>query len=384
MKCLHMAENIIRLRRLRGNTQEELARFLGVTKASVSKWETSQTYPDILLLPKMASYFGVSVDELLGYEPQLSKEQIRAEYQLLAKAFAKEPFEDVMQRSEELVKEYYSCYPFLLQICVLWLNHCMLAETVERGGEILRRIAELADHILAECQDMNVCNDAIGIRSLVYLQFGEAQEVIETLEERADPRHFNGQGRILVRAYMMSGDMEKAEKFLQLDLYRNIQEAIGDLLWMMENCCHNQDKIEKIMERADGIMEVFELEKLNPNTAANYYFYTAVLLCGFRKPKEAFERLRSCVEAMKYLIRSGVVLHGDTFFDRLNQCFAELDLGAEGVRDGKLVIDTAVQMLSHPAFASLQEEGQQRQIRKWKRELEEMKHAYDTKSDKNL
>ena len=42
---LNLSENIIRLRRAKGVTQEELANFIGVTKASVSKWETgvSQT-----------------------------------------------------------------------------------------------------------------------------------------------------------------------------------------------------------------------------------------------------------------------------------------------------------------------------------------------------
>lgn len=40
MSTLHFAENMIRLRRKRGVTQEELAGFIGVTKASVSKWET--------------------------------------------------------------------------------------------------------------------------------------------------------------------------------------------------------------------------------------------------------------------------------------------------------------------------------------------------------
>lgn len=47
---IHLSDNIIRLRRKKGITQEELARFIGVTKASVSKWETGISMPDILLL----------------------------------------------------------------------------------------------------------------------------------------------------------------------------------------------------------------------------------------------------------------------------------------------------------------------------------------------
>lgn len=40
MEQLHLSENIIRFRRERGLKQEDLANYIGVTKASVSKWET--------------------------------------------------------------------------------------------------------------------------------------------------------------------------------------------------------------------------------------------------------------------------------------------------------------------------------------------------------
>ena len=77
MSGLKLAENIVKNRKNRGITQEELAEFIGVTKASVSKWETGTTTPDIQILPQLASFFDISVDELLGYEAQLTKDQIR-------------------------------------------------------------------------------------------------------------------------------------------------------------------------------------------------------------------------------------------------------------------------------------------------------------------
>ena len=99
MNSLHFAENLIRLRKKRRVTQEELAGFIGVTKASVSKWETRQSLPDILLLPQLASFFDVSVDELLGYEPQLQSEQIQRYYAKLAKDFSKKPYDCLLYTS---------------------------------------------------------------------------------------------------------------------------------------------------------------------------------------------------------------------------------------------------------------------------------------------
>ena len=97
MNTLRIAENIAFLRKQKGITQDELAAFLGVTKASVSKWETGNTMPDIQILPLLASYFDVSVDELLGYEASLSREQIKCLYHRLAEDFAEKPFEEVMK-----------------------------------------------------------------------------------------------------------------------------------------------------------------------------------------------------------------------------------------------------------------------------------------------
>ena len=128
---LNLADNITRLRHERRITQEELADFLGVTKASVSKWENAQSIPDLLLLLQLAAFFDITIDQLLGYEPQLSREQIRCFYAELSKDFAIRPSGEVFQKIRSLVHRYYSCYPFLLQLCLLYLNHFMLEKTPE-------------------------------------------------------------------------------------------------------------------------------------------------------------------------------------------------------------------------------------------------------------
>lgn len=47
MKDINIGSVILNNRKLKGITQDELANYIGVSKASVSKWETSQSYPDI-------------------------------------------------------------------------------------------------------------------------------------------------------------------------------------------------------------------------------------------------------------------------------------------------------------------------------------------------
>lgn len=120
---LPIGEEIARRRKQRGITQQELAVFMNVSKASVSKWETGQSYPDITSLPLLAAYFDCSVDELLILDSQLSPKEIQRIYQLLKDAFQTKTPSEVLALAQSFTKRYYSCYPFLLQMGSFYLNH---------------------------------------------------------------------------------------------------------------------------------------------------------------------------------------------------------------------------------------------------------------------
>lgn len=75
-------ENIKRLRRENELTQEALAEFLGVSFQSVSRWERGESYPDITMLPVIASFFKVTVDELLGINKTHNEEKINSYLEL--------------------------------------------------------------------------------------------------------------------------------------------------------------------------------------------------------------------------------------------------------------------------------------------------------------
>ena len=70
---LDLGNNIRQLRRRDKRTQEALAEALGVTSQAVSRWESGGSYPDMNLIPSIANYFGVSIDELFGYTNERTK-----------------------------------------------------------------------------------------------------------------------------------------------------------------------------------------------------------------------------------------------------------------------------------------------------------------------
>ena len=70
---LTLGEKIKELRKRDGRKQEDLADALGVTNQAVSRWEKDGSYPDMELIPAIANYFGITIDELFGYENDREK-----------------------------------------------------------------------------------------------------------------------------------------------------------------------------------------------------------------------------------------------------------------------------------------------------------------------
>lgn len=65
---LNLGVKIRQLRHRDGRTQEMLADALGITSQAVSRWESGGSYPDMEMIPSIANYFGITIDELFGYE----------------------------------------------------------------------------------------------------------------------------------------------------------------------------------------------------------------------------------------------------------------------------------------------------------------------------
>ena len=63
-----IGKNIKRLRLNKGITQEQLAEVVHLSAQAVSKWENETALPDITVLPLLADYFGVTIDEIMDYK----------------------------------------------------------------------------------------------------------------------------------------------------------------------------------------------------------------------------------------------------------------------------------------------------------------------------
>lgn len=163
---MEMGKEIRRLRESCGLTQEALAQALNVTAQSVSKWERGTSMPDVQMLPQIAVYFGITIDQLFAMAPEQQMERIENRIYsqgLLDAAEVRQLEQQIAAFSEqpELAGQAYTLLTKLYnhqaeQYRLLAVKHGK--EAVEKTGGDRDAISELANAWNSYLSDWNVRN----------------------------------------------------------------------------------------------------------------------------------------------------------------------------------------------------------------------------------
>lgn len=341
-------EIIRRKRKERGMTQEELAAYLGVSASAVNKWERGISFPDITFLPILASYFNISVDELLGYEPQMTREQIQELYHSMSGRFAIEPFDKIYRECEEYIRKYRSCYPLLLQMAGLYLNY---AEYAADKLEILNRAVVLAECVEKESEEINVAKEARQLRMTCFLMLGQPDKVLEISGDAVRP--IEQEPEAVGQAVFMKGEADRAMEIFQVCAYQHLLSFVGDTAFMIGAQAEESPQAEKMVERGLELFRIYHLEELHFNAAAQFYLSAAGYYARCGRKEEALnilEKYAACCIRLKF----PVVLHGDEYFDRVERWLDRLALGRQAPRSEKAIKAALTDALVHnPAFEPL-------------------------------
>lgn len=156
---IYFGETLKELRLKHNLTQEKLSEFLGVSFQTVSKWERGDTYPDITLLPVIAEFFKVSVDELLG----LNKSRDEAEIKALLEEHDNYTDEKLIFKA---ISELRKKYPNDFRVQLRWMGYLIFYDWdgLEKNTA---EIMSIYNHIQNNCT-----NDAVRIcakRYYIYL-----------------------------------------------------------------------------------------------------------------------------------------------------------------------------------------------------------------------
>jgi transcriptional regulator with XRE-family HTH domain len=163
---INLKEKLRSLRQQKNVTQEALANHLGITPQSVGKWERGEGYPDITLLPKIAFYFDVTVDELLCVDQVRVDEKIeeykrQADDSLLTGDVDR--FLEIWERAyEEFPNDCRVIHGLMAAINIRGERPCPLDKA--------KRIFELGETLLQKSTDVDQREGAI--QSLCYTYQG--------------------------------------------------------------------------------------------------------------------------------------------------------------------------------------------------------------------
>ncbi|MDD6799820.1 MAG: helix-turn-helix transcriptional regulator [Firmicutes bacterium] len=169
--------NIKRLRTAKNITQEQLSVAMNVTCAAVSKWERGETYPDITLLQPLAYYFGVTLDELMGYD----QEKVQAEIDDAIALYMKH-FKSDYKKAREIIVKAYRDYPdnYRIMHYYMWNIGQDMADNdptvlIAHKDEFLA----ICEKILEGCKEEALRLGAWNMRAKILHAEGKTEEALE-------------------------------------------------------------------------------------------------------------------------------------------------------------------------------------------------------------
>lgn len=370
MDTVNIGKIILEKRRAKGITQEELAGYLGISKPAVSKWESGQSYPDILLLPVLASYFNISVDELIGYEPSMTNEDVRKLYHRLAEDFAKKPFEEVYAECEGFLKKYYSCWYLQYQIGILYLNHCTLAVKPERTEEVLQRVIVIMELVEHGSEDISLAKQARQLRAYCYLCQQKPAEAIEVLENLSEP--LIQTESLLVKAYQMKGDKKKAMEYLQGHAFTNLNGLLGTAVDFFQLYADQPERMDLYYDIFINLIDIFKTEELFPGGLYTIYLGAAATYIAQDRKDKAMDVLDKYVDLARRTLGNDFTLHGSSIFDCLDSYLTTIDAQTKAPRSGEVIRRDIKNIISdNPVFSVLEKEER---FQKIKRSLQEIQN----------
>ena len=153
-----------------GFTQEQLAEKIGVTSKSISRWENGNTMPDVTMIPAIASFFGVSTDELFDFNLFETEKQVEA---ICDEAY-KYRFTDG-PKSERILRDGLQRFP---GNDIILNNLLYTLDYRTRADEVIT----LCKTLIESTKDDSVKYDACRILATCYKENGQNDLVKPTLE----------------------------------------------------------------------------------------------------------------------------------------------------------------------------------------------------------
>ena len=237
---MNIGNKIRELRKQRGITQEQLAESIGISFQAVSKWENNIALPDITLVPVLASYFGVSMDELFDFN---LKEIEHAVMIITEKAYQYR--ESNPAESRRILKDGLKKYP---ENDILLNNLLYVLDYSVKPDETIA----IASKLIEKTNQNDVKYDALRFLAYAYKAKGDLESA-EAAIEQIPEIYFT---KLTEKAYLLSGKakFEAAEKQKWISF-----ENLLQMMWKLAEYYEENGKIDKAIAETKKALNLISI-----------------------------------------------------------------------------------------------------------------------------
>ena len=288
---IFLSEQLKKLRRGKGNTQEDLAIHLGITTQAVSKWERDEGYPDITLLPAIASYYNVSVDDLLGVGEIEKKKKLDEYFNKSHELHRVGKVEERVALWREAQKEFPN------DLCVIReLMHALSSENRKANSD---EIIEYGERLLSESTDNSLRYSALQSLTFTYYYVKKDVETAKKYAQMA-PLYCISVNQLMVR--LLEGD--EGVEWCQSNIQELVDLIGNNAMIMIEKGNYSQEDRIRVLE---FVISVYDLLFYDGNCGfyhcrlSEYYNYMASAYLKLNNVDKTIECLEKSVEhAIKF------------------------------------------------------------------------------------
>lgn len=256
---MQIGKTIRKYRKEKGLTQEEMANRLGVTTPAVNKWENENSYPDITLLAPIARLLEISLDTLLSFQEELTKEEITSIIMEADQKLKTETYDDVFRWAKTIIESYPNCLMLIWQLA-----------TILDAQRLIKDIPNAMDYddYILKCYKRALESDEETLRtSAADSLFGyySRNEQYETAEQYLQYYSMQNPQRKLKQGIIHSKTNRIAEAY---KLYEEILFSEYQILSMTLNSLYmlsieeeNFDKAHLFTDKQEELARLFEMGK---------------------------------------------------------------------------------------------------------------------------
>ncbi|MBE6782664.1 MAG: helix-turn-helix domain-containing protein [Ruminococcaceae bacterium] len=234
---MNIGNKIKALRKSRGITQEQLAEAIGISFQAVSKWENNIALPDITLVPLIANYFGVTMDELFDFSLAEMENEVK---KIVDDAYKYREIDP--EKSRGILEEGLRKYP---ENDILLNN--LLYVIIDPDETI-----EMASKLAEKTRFDEVKYDALRFLAYAYKKKGDLKSA-ESAIEQIPEIYFT---KLTEMAYLLEGE----PKFRAAEKQKWISfENLLQMMWKIAECYEDKGETERAIEETEKALSLIPI-----------------------------------------------------------------------------------------------------------------------------